>query len=248
MMKWDSALYDSKHDYVAAYGESLLSYVPHNPRQRILDLGCGTGTLTAQLAALGAEVLGIDSAPTMIAQAQKQYPSLHFQLCDALEMPFCGEWDVVFSNAVFHWIGDHGQLLRGVHRALRPGGLLICEFGAHGNIAMIEAAFANAMAQHGASYQSGFHFPTEAQFAADLTGTGFVIDQILAFDRPTQLRDGRQGLANFIRQFYASALSPLPTHVQEAVLRETEQLAQQLWDGTSWVADYRRLRAVAHSV
>lgn len=51
-MQWNSALYDQKHDFVAKYGEGLLAFLPENPAQAILDLGCGTGTLTARLAAL----------------------------------------------------------------------------------------------------------------------------------------------------------------------------------------------------
>lgn len=88
MSQWDAALYDKKHDFVAEYGKGLLEFVPENKVQRILDLGCGTGTLTAQ-------------------------------------------FDVVFSNAVFHWIKDHDTLLQNVRKVLKPNGWLVCEFGAH---------------------------------------------------------------------------------------------------------------------
>lgn len=64
-MQWNSTLYDQKHDFVAKYGEGLLTFLPENPTRAILDLGCGTGTLTAQLAARGSRVVGVDSARTM---------------------------------------------------------------------------------------------------------------------------------------------------------------------------------------
>ena len=98
-MQWNSTLYDQKHDFVAKYGEGLLTFLPENPAQDILDLGCGTGTLTAQLAARGSRVIGVDSARPMVERARAQYPELTVEVCDALALPFEGEFDVVFSNA-----------------------------------------------------------------------------------------------------------------------------------------------------
>ena len=110
-MKWNPSLYDEKHGFVAEYGKSLLELIPQNPDQTILDLGCGTGALTRQLLPLASRVAGADSSPDMIRQAQAQNPVIEFLVCDALDLPFREEWDVVFSNAVFHWIGDHDALL-----------------------------------------------------------------------------------------------------------------------------------------
>ena len=109
-MQLNSALYDQKHDFVAKCGEGLLAFLPENPAQDILDLGCGTGTLTARLAARGGRVIGVDSARPMVERARAQYPELTFEVCDALALPLEGEFDVVFSNAVFHWIADYRRL------------------------------------------------------------------------------------------------------------------------------------------
>ena len=118
-MKWNPSLYDEKHGFVAEYGKSLLELIPQNPDQTILDLGCGTGALTRQLLPLASRVAGADSSPDMIRQAQAQNPGTEFLVCDALDLPFREEWDVVFSNAVFHWIGDHDALLGSIRRAGR---------------------------------------------------------------------------------------------------------------------------------
>ncbi len=194
-MRWDPGLYDHKHRFVAEYGKGLLEYVPADAAQRILDLGCGTGTLTAELAVRCGYVLGIDASAEMVAQAKERYPALPFQVMDALELPYEHEWDIVFSNAVFHWIADHDLLLHKIGRALKPSGRLVCEFGAYGNIAAIEQGFRAAMQELGHAYRSRFHFPTAEDFGALLTKNGFSIEEIFDFERPTPLPDGKLGCA-----------------------------------------------------
>ena len=98
-----------------------------NNNQSILDLGCGTGILTVQLKKLAEVVIGVDSSESMIKRAQQQYSDIKFIVSDALALPFEEQFDVVFSNAVFHWITDHNALLNNIHKVLKPGGCLsIC--------------------------------------------------------------------------------------------------------------------------
>ena len=77
-MEWNSSLYDNKHDFVAEYGKGLLEFIPKNNVQTILDLGCGTGTLTAQLADLCSKVVGVDSSQNMIDKAKNSLKTLSF--------------------------------------------------------------------------------------------------------------------------------------------------------------------------
>ena len=65
-MEWNSTLYDKEHDFVAEYGKGLLEFVPQNTKQSILDLGCGTGALTAELAELCERIVGVDGSQNMI--------------------------------------------------------------------------------------------------------------------------------------------------------------------------------------
>ncbi len=246
-MEWNSSLYDKKHDFVAEYGKGLLEFIPDDNEQSILDLGCGTGTLTARLADLCSRVVGIDSSQNMIDKAQKQFANIKFIVCDALALPFEKEFDVVFSNAVFHWINDHNELLKNIYKALKPNGLLICEFGASGNIATIEKAFIEVYQALGYSYKPKFNFPTVEAFAGMLEKNGFTVDKIYDFDRPTVFKDGEDGLTNFLKQFFASELSVMPEHIQSALFDEVAELTKgTLWNGKAWVADYRRLRVIAH--
>lgn len=246
-MEWNSQLYDKKHDFVAEYGKGLLEFIPHNPKQTILDLGCGTGTLTAQLVDLCSKVVGVDSSQSMIDKAKMQYDHIEFMVCDALALPFEKKFDIVFSNAVFHWISDHNTLLGNIHKALKPQGLLVCEFGANGNIATIEKAFLTVCNSLEYSYAPKFNFPTVETFGKLLECNGFTVDKIYDYDRPTVLKDNEQGLANWMKQFFASELAQMPEKAQAEVIKEVEELTREiLWNGESWVADYRRLRVIAH--
>lgn len=246
-MKWNSSLYDSKHDYVAEYGKGLLEFIPKNDRQTILDLGCGTGILTVQLSGLCDKVIGVDSSQNMIDKAKEQFGNIEFMVCDALALPFENKFDVVFSNAVFHWINDHSLLLKNICRVLKPQGILVCEFGASGNIATIENAFENACIEMGYDYKPKFNFPTTENFGSLLEENGFVIDRMYDYNRPTLLKDGEKGLANWIKQFFASELAEMPENIKISVIKKVEEFAREaLWNGNEWSADYRRLRAIAH--
>ena len=77
MSEWNAVLYDNKHDFVAEYGKVLLEFIPENKNQSILDLGCGTGILTAQLKNLAEKIIGIDSSNSMIKKAQEQYNDIY---------------------------------------------------------------------------------------------------------------------------------------------------------------------------
>lgn len=246
-MDWNASLYDAQHAFVAEYGKALLEFVPENREQSILDLGCGTGALTARLADMAGRVVGVDSSPNMIETAKEQFPHLAFAVCDALDLPFAHEFDLVFSNAVFHWIHDHDALVKTIHEVLKERGLLVCEFGAWGNIATIEHAFAGACEERGYAYTSKFTFPQVKQFASLLEKHGFIIDRIYEYDRPTVLQGKEQGLSQWVKQFFASELAALPEEAQRGIPDRVAALTRAaLWNGEAWIADYRRLRAVAH--
>lgn len=244
-MKWDAAQYDTRHAFVSRYGRELAARVPQNAAD-VLDLGCGTGLLTAEIVREGRRVVGLDSSPEMIARARTLYPDLFFCVGNALALPLAGEsLDAVFSNAVFHWIPDHERLLRGIRRVLRPGGALVCEFGARGNIAAIDAAFGETCAETGYAYAQDFVFPAPEAFAALLESCGFAVEEAYAYERPTPL-EGGEGLRNWVRQFYAEHLERMDEAARGRVLARVEELAAPaLWREGRWVADYRRLRALA---
>ena len=136
-MDWNPALYRKSHGFVAEYGKNLLACVPEDAGQCILDFGCGTGELTAALARKAGQVIGADQSAAMIRAAREKCPGPEYHVLDAAGLAAQGwtaRFDLVFSNAVFHWIQDQDALLRTLHAFLKPGGLLVCEFGAQGNV------------------------------------------------------------------------------------------------------------------
>lgn len=248
-MRWNPELYDARHNYVAEYGKSLVEKVDHSRPLAILDVGCGTGALTRELTLRGHAVLGMDSSADMIAKARELYPDLDFQVGDACDMAWEGRFDVVFSNAVFHWIPRQETLLRRIHVALKPGGRLVCEFGAEGNIARIGKAFDSLARQHGHAPARHFFFPSGEAYRNLLEEAGFSVPSLDVYDRPTPLQDGRAGLRNWALQFYADVLGGMTPDIREAVLTGLDKaLRDDLWDGRQWVADYRRIRVEALKV
>lgn len=114
----------------------LLGLVQGAGPDRVVDLGCGTGSLTAELhGRLGAgTTLGIDNSPEMLARAADVgVDGVTFEEGDigAFGPDTAGEFDVIFSNAALHWVPDHRSVLRQWTLALRPGGQLAVQVPAN---------------------------------------------------------------------------------------------------------------------
>jgi trans-aconitate 2-methyltransferase len=103
----------------------LVALLKPAPGGRLVDLGCGTGSLTAQLPTLlgVTEVLGLDNSRAMLADASANASeAVRFEEADINDFDDPGAWDVVVSNAALHWLPDHPAVLSRWAKALRPGG------------------------------------------------------------------------------------------------------------------------------
>lgn len=244
-MKWNANLYRDSHSFVWNYGQSLVGVLDPQPGQRVLDLGCGTGELTEEIARKGAHVTGVDYAASMIDAARSRFGQLDFRVEDAAALPFEAEFDAVFSNAALHWVKDAPAAAAGIARALRPGGRFVAEFGARGNVATLEKAFSVALLQTaGAAFRSPWYFPSIGEYASLLEASGFEVNAATVFDRPTELA-GRGGLRDWYRMFLGDWLVPLDVDATERVLAVAERLCADRYADGSWMADYRRLRITA---
>ncbi len=246
---WDAKLYDEKHSFVWERAKGVVEMLQPKAGERILDIGCGTGHLTAEIAASGAALIGIDQSPAMIAQARERYPKLKFEVCDAREIPFAGEFDAVFSNAALHWIPEPEKVIRGVAQALKPNGRFVAEFGGKGNIRRLVDALAGACDVFGIDRRvatEGWYYPSIAEYAGLLEKHGLEVREAALFNRPTRLEDGEQGLDAWLRMFRRGVLDRISTDKQDAFLREVERQARpQLFKNGNWELDYRRLRIAA---
>jgi trans-aconitate methyltransferase len=138
----------SKHQ--KEWGRRLMAELSLKGNERILDLGCGDGVLTAQLAALvpKGSVVGIDASRRMIETARThERPNLSFVVRDINDLNETEAYDVVFSNATLHWIHNHHALLARVYRALAPSGTLRFNFGGDGNCVHFLKIIREAMAR-----------------------------------------------------------------------------------------------------
>lgn len=250
--EWDPQLYDGKHAYVWTSAADLVDLLAPRPGERILDLGCGTGHLTAKISATGARVTGVDASGPMIAKARNNYPKLHFEVGDALSLPYREEFDAVFSNATLHWIRPPEKVAASIWNALRPGGRLVAEFGGRGNLQSIVDAVTGALTEaglHDNARRNTLYFPTIAEYTTLLEGQGLAVTYAVLFDRPTPLEDGENGMRHWLAMFGRSFLAGLPDDTRLAIGRRVEgRLRPRHFIKGAWVADYRRIRVVAHKV
>lgn len=138
--EWNGEAYERHAEYQFRTGRELLASLDPQDGESILDVGCGNGLLTLEIAERipSGTVLGIDSSSSMLAQAEVNRQrrgggNLTFRQLDALELGFNGEFDAIYSNAVLHWIGDQVRLLGQLRRALKANGRLSIGLGGRGN-------------------------------------------------------------------------------------------------------------------
>lgn len=248
-MAWNADLYKEKHAFVFQYGNSLLEWLEPKEGENILDLGCGTGELTAQIAASGAHATGMDSSPAMIESAHKHFPDVRFGVADATNFNLPEKFDAVFSNATLHWIRQKEKVLDRIHHHLVPGGRLVLEMGGKGNVDDILGALDKTMKKHGYTYKPFWYFPSVGEYTSLLEEYDFRVSQVQYFDRETELADPENGIIEWLRMFGDNLFEGIPAAAQQTILEETQELLRptNFRDG-KWYTKYVRLRIKAVSV
>lgn len=244
---WNPAEYRARHAFVFESSEDLAAqWLRPEAGERILDLGCGSGELSALIAGTGARVVGVDSAASMVAAARQAHPALEFVVLDAHALPYHQEFDAVFSNAALHWMKPLPGVLAQVAAALKPGGRFVLEMGGAGNVQTTLDAVQHAADTLGIiSPPHPWVFPSTAQLAALLEEAGLRVEQTHWFARPSPL-PGQEGFRAWLTSFGSGWLSGLGADEHAALLTLAEAYARpRLWNGQAWLSDYCRLRARA---
>ena len=245
---WNADLYQSSHSFVWKFGRDLLELLAPQPGERILDVGCGTGQLAAEIGDAGAEILGIDSAASMVEQARRNFPGLRFEQIGATAIAYRDEFDAVFSNATLHWVRDADAAAAGISRALKPGGRFVAEFGGRGNVAALVDAVYKELEGAGMRHPerlNPWYYPGIAEYAAVLERHGLEVTFAALFDRPTPLEGGRPALANWLAMFGTCFTDALAPEQRAPFIEGVEKRAARLLVEGVWTVDYRRLRVRA---
>jgi len=188
--KWNAADYAKIGGFVAELGGAALDLLDPKPGERILDVGCGEGTLTKKIVESGATVLGIDNSPEMIAAARAN--GIDAVLMAAEDLPFSSEFDAAFSNATLHWVLEKEQAARAIFRALKSGSRFAGEMGGEGNLNTLREALDEELIirGYGPPVEASNWYASPDDFAAVYEAAGFCEIDARLIERPTPIEHG----------------------------------------------------------
>jgi trans-aconitate 2-methyltransferase len=187
---WDAASYDRVSGPQAEMAAAVLGRLPLRGDETVLDAGCGSGRVTAMLLDRlpDGHVIAVDSAPSMVDHAREALGDRATVICASLtELVLDEPVDAAFSNAVFHWIGDHERLFERLAAALKPGGLLVAQCGGKGNIDAFrrladEVAAEPPYAEHMRDFRGPWNYAGPEETEARLRAAGF--DEVRCWLQP----------------------------------------------------------------
>ena len=223
--------------FVSELGAAALDLLDPKAGERILDVGCGDGTLALVMIDRGAEVVGIDNSEEMVAAAQAK--GVFAELRDSTEMDFDRQFDAAFSNAALHWMPEKELVARGIFNALRLGGRFAGEMGGEGNLTRLREALDEELVIRGFQppTDAGNWYPSAEEFAGVYEATGFTQIDARLIDRPTRIEQGVSAWVTTFRRGWLDA-----AQVPEA---EREEIGHAVADRFgSDQADYVRLRFI----
>jgi len=188
--KWDAADYSRLGAFVAELGGAALDLLDPQAGERILDVGCGEGTLTRKIVESGAIVLGVDNSSEMIAAARAK--GVDALLLPAEDMQFFAEFDAAFSNATLHWVLQKEQAGRAIFRALKSGGRFAGEMGGEGNLEKLREALDEELIIRGYAppVEASNWYASPEEFAGVYEGAGFREVDARLIERPTLIEHG----------------------------------------------------------
>ena len=228
---WDAEDYLGSSSQQKKWGRELLPKLRLRGDERVLDIGCGDGKLTAEIAALvpDGHARGIDSSPEMIAFARRAFPpenhpNLSWEVKDARHLDYEGGFEVAFSNAVLHWVSDHLPVLHGVKESLEPGGRILFQMGGSGNASRVVEVLAAMLAReewggYFRDFSLPYRFCAPGEYEGWLRQAGLTPLRVELVPKD-MVHEGRDGLAAWIRTTWLPFTQRIPEDLRDAFIFE----------------------------
>jgi trans-aconitate 2-methyltransferase len=229
--KWNAQDYAKNSQNQFQWAQELIPKLQLKGNEALLDIGCGDGKITAELARYlpKGKAVGIDSSKNMIDLAEKNfpakdYPNLSFQVMDARKLTFQSEFDRAFSNAALHWVLDQTSVLKGVQRGLKSGGKLLFQMAGKGNAKDILSIIEQLMPlEPWNQYFQGMAFPygffDAEEYREFLENAGLIADGIELFPKDMK-HQGAEGLAGWVRTTWLPFTNKLPEALKAKFVSE----------------------------
>ncbi len=249
---WDGEHYHRVSSPQFEWGLQVLGRLKLRGDERILDAGCGSGRLTAEIAKRvpTGMVVGVDLSQSMAAQAREHLgPDAGVVRADLLALPFAHAFDVVFSTAAFHWVLDQPRLFGELHHVLRPGGRLHAQCGGGRNLERLHKRAAALMHDDAFSpwftaWTDPWEFQDEPTATARLEAAGFRHIQVWLEERPTPFADAseyRDFVSGIVLRPHLAAIG----HPRERRMFMDRIVDQAAKDNPPFMLDYWRLNLEA---
>lgn len=248
MPLWDPEDYQKSSSEQQKWARELISKLNLKGNERILDIGCGDGKITAELAIQvpNGFVIGIDNSEEMILFAQKNFnsknfPNLAFQYADATNLDFNSEFDVIVSFSCLHWVIDHLTVLKGIKKSLKPCGRLILQFGGKGNaVALLEVIGKVVSSEKWNRYFKDFIFPwrfygqEEYKHLLEFVGLKAKRVELVSKD---MIHKGKDGLKAWIRTTWLPYSERVPSYLRQQFIDEiaNRYVESHPADGTEFI-------------
>jgi trans-aconitate methyltransferase len=226
MFRWNPADYADQSAAQLSWAKALLDRLMPTGTETILDIGCGDGKVTAEIAAAvtGGFVIGVDSSAEMIAHAAATHraPNLEFRCADARSLQFDRSFDIAFSNASLHWVDDWQAVFDNLARYLKPGGRLIISCGGQGNADGVMRTAERVCATepwrpYFRYFNFAWHFHDDRTADRILRQAGFVPDRVELVPKD-MIHDGRAGLAGWFRTTWMPYTHQVPEDLRESFI------------------------------
>lgn len=226
MVTWNPSDYQKNSSQQQKWAREVIAKLRLRGDERVLDIGCGDGKVTAELARQlpNGSIVGLDASSQMVEFAAKTFPHIQFVVGDASRLPFTGEFDLIYSNATLHWIYNHVPVLAGIHRSLKPGARIVAQMGGKGCAQGVLDVLAPILRSdrwrtyfQNFGFKFGFHGPVE--YRQWMLDAGLEPIRLDLFPKD-MTHDGRSGFEGWVRTTWMPFIHAVPESSREAFLKE----------------------------